>query len=150
MQDELPNMCFRVEEGFGLGPITIEYRAIRLPDGSRIRYPGLEEKDGEYTYAGRGTSRLKVYGGLLAENVVQGIARCIVFDQALRIQSIVRPLGGRIVMTVHDEVVAMAPGEHDKAVLAAALEEMHTLPSWCEGLPLAATGGIGQNYGEAK
>jgi DNA polymerase len=149
MQDALSRLCYG-GEGYGLGPITIEHRAIRLPDGSRIRYPGLEEKDGEYTYAGRGKSRLKAYGGLLAENVVQGIARCIVFDQALRVQSLVRPLGGRIVMTVHDEVVAMVPGEHAKAVLAAALLEMRTLPNWCEGLPLAATGGIGQNYGEAK
>jgi DNA polymerase len=149
MQDALSRLCYG-GEGYGLGPITIEHRAIRLPDGSRIRYPGLAEGDGEYTYAGRGRNRLKAYGGLLAENVVQGIARCIVFDQALRIQTMLRQWGGRVVMTVHDEVVCMVPGEYAKAAKPAALLEMRTLPSWCEGLPLAATGGIGQNYGEAK
>jgi DNA polymerase len=158
LQAAIPDMCHPDAEsrGIGFGPLVLGYHRARMPDGSYIRYPDLRETGRDdydrpiYTYMGRGKSRLKLYGGLLTENVVQGIARCVVFDQALRIQSRIRDWGGHVVMTVHDEVVSMVPGEHARAALAASLQEMRTLPSWCEGLPIAATGGIGQDYGSAK
>ncbi len=158
LQAAIPDMCqfWPEPREFGFGPLVLGNCRVRMPDGSYIRYPDLRETGRDeydrpvYTYMGRGKSRLKLYGGLLTENVVQGIARCVVFDQALRIQSRLREWGGHVVMTVHDEVVGMVPGEHARAALAASLQEMRTLPSWCEGLPIAATGGIGQNYGDAK
>jgi len=158
MQRALPWMAQKGGVLRGVGPLAMGRHHIRMPDGSRIRYPDLRE-DGEdhygrpiYTYAGRGKSRLKLYGGLLVENAVQGVARCIVFDQALRIQKRVRSLGGRIVMTVHDEVVACVPSGSARTALEGALTEMRALPEWCDDsdLPLAASGGIGKSYGEAK
>jgi hypothetical protein len=161
LQAVIPILCREDAEIHELSywPVTLGHHRVGMPDGSYIRYPDLRETGRDdydrpvYTYMGRGKSRLKLYGGLLTENVVQGIARCVVFDQALRIQHRLRNLCGTkspVTFTVHDEVVSMVPGEHARAALAASLQEMRTLPSWCEGLPIAATGGIGQNYGEAK
>ena len=54
---------------------------IRLPDGSSLRYPGLECRDGDWSYSGRKGARVHIYGGLLVENMVQALARVIVFGQ---------------------------------------------------------------------
>lgn len=156
--DKLLRIMAADGSGFDFGPdfcLRAEHHQIRLPDESRIRYPGLRqavEDDGKkrFTYLGRNKSRPHIYGGLMTENLVQGLARVLVFDQALRIQDKLRALEGRVLLTVHDEVVGMVPSGRAKEALTAALLEMRTLPDWCRTLPVAATGSYGQSYGECK
>lgn len=126
---------------------------LTQPDGTRLQYPGLSrhftDSGIEYQYVGRKGSE-RIHGCSLTENVVQWMSRAVVFDQALSIQDVVRELGGKVVLTVHDEVVAAVPEQHAQAAFDAATAIMRTPPAWCADLPLDASGGISQSYGDAK
>jgi len=114
---------------------------IALPSGRSLCYPSPQvDEAGKLSYMGvnqysRKWSRLKTYGGKLAENVTQAVARDVL---AANMPAIERE-GYRIVLTVHDEIIAEAPGtpEFNAGHLAGL---MATNPSWACGLPLAAAG----------
>lgn len=142
-----------------------EKEAIWLPNGMRLKYPNLRRnRDGDWVYDRKGVA-IKIYGGLLCENIVQALARIIVAaDQLLKISE-----RYPVVMTTHDEVVACVPRgrtdpesfalekpEHHKALgrlrgpAAECMRLMHrimtTPPAWCADIPLAAEGGWAGNY----
>ena len=122
------------------GPLEVVKEAIILPSGLALQYPDLkitqdDEKRSGYTYTNRSV-RARIYGGLLSENVVQALARCIVADQMLAIAK-----KYRVVSMTHDEIIAVAPlAEADDAVKFM-LEEMTKPPAWAPDLPLGAEGG---------
>jgi DNA polymerase len=80
------------------------------------------------------------YGGHLTENVVQAMARDLMAGAMLRMEQ----AGYAPVLTVHDEVVVEAPTEN--ADLSHFMDLMRVIPSWAEGLPVAAEGWQGQRY----
>lgn len=79
--------------------------------------------------------RTKTYGGMLAENVTQAIARDIMANAMLNLED----KGYKIVLTVHDEVLAEVP------INFGSVEEFESimckLPEWAQGIPIAASGG---------
>ena len=82
------------------------------------------------------------YGGKLAENIVQAIARdCLAFSM-LRLSE----EGHELVMHVHDEAIDETP----KAEAAERLDNMLRIMSeeipWAPGLPLKAEGFISDYY----
>jgi hypothetical protein len=123
--------------------LTADVGKIVLPDGSYIRYPDLIKDGDGYSYAGRKGIRMHIYGGLLTENIVQALARIIVFKQII-------DSGAKVVLTTHDEGVFCVPTNTAPTVLAAVLQQFSTPPFWCPTLPLAAEGGYGESYGLAK
>lgn len=132
-----------------VGPLEIMHQAIRKPSGLVLHYPELERSGDGWSYTGYKEGRLqrlKLYGGLLTENVVQSLARDVVAEQALW----VRADGTRIVTTTHDEIVGLRRAEEADAALARMMEIMRTPPSWAGGLPLNATGAVARSYGDAK
>jgi len=114
---------------------------IRLPSGRFLCYPSPQVDDaGKLSYMGinqysRKWSRLKTYGGKLAENVTQAVAR----DVLATSMSAIEAAGFEIVLTVHDEIITEAPDapDYDSDRLA---QLMCDLPTWADGLPLAAAG----------
>jgi DNA polymerase I-like protein with 3'-5' exonuclease and polymerase domains len=93
----------------------------------------------------------------MVENVVQALARIVVFEQMARVDKTLReyddPANGKrfkVVLTVHDEVVLVVPEEHGQWALEMVLAEMSKPPSWCSSLPVACEGDIGRSYGDAK
>lgn len=110
---------------------------LRLPSGRRLAYARPEiEMDDRFgkeclTYEA-GDQREKTYGGKLVENIIQAIARDCLAEAMLRLDE----AGYRIVMHVHDEIVAdQSHGSVDE------MSEIMSEPlSWAPGLPLAAEG----------
>lgn len=120
---------------------------IFLPNGVKLKYPKLRceknEESGwdEWTYERKG-ERVKIYGGLLTENIVQALARIIVAEQMLDISH----LGWRVVTMTHDEVVCIAKNARAKKCFADMTRIMKTPPAWCADIPLNCEGGHANNY----
>jgi DNA polymerase len=132
-----------------IGPLEIMHQAIRKPSGLVLHYPELRRSTDGWSYLGYKEGRLqrlKLYGGLLTENVVQSLARDVVAEQALWC----RVDGTRIVTTTHDEIVGLRRTGEADAALARMIQRMRTPPEWAKGLPLNATGAAARSYGEAK
>lgn len=131
------------------GPLTYGKGYIQLPSGLFLQYYGLHGEAevrhddlvvNEATYLTR-QGRSKIYGGLLTENVVQALARCIIADQMLEISK-----KYRICTMTHDEIVVVCPKKDAKKCLADMLKVMSTAPEWADGLPLAAEGDYDDCY----
>jgi DNA polymerase len=118
---------------------------IVLPSGLTIGYRGLaaeqSDKGYEYTYQTRnGPSR--IYGGKVVENVVQGLARCVVAEQLLKIAK-----RYRVVLTVHDSIVSCVPEDEVDEAREYIEQCMRTPPKWAPGLPVNCESEVGKSYG---
>ena len=132
---------------WGNGCITIGAEGILMPNGLYQRYPNLRkvrDKDGkdQYIYDSR-KGAVKLYGGKLAENICQGLARCIIGEQLIKISR-----KYRVVLTVHDAVACVAPKEEAQEAMAYVMECMRYVPTWAQGIPLNCEAGIGESYGD--
>ena len=120
--------------------------AIQLPSGLHMYYNDLKAEETEtglqFTYKTR-MGRTKIYGGKIIENVCQGIARCIMSEQMVRISK-----RYRVLLTVHDSVICcVKDSEVDEA--AAYVEEcMRWTPEWAKSIPVRGDVEVGKNYGE--
>jgi DNA polymerase len=120
---------------------------IILPSGLAIHYHKLSASINAMT--GRAYSAMyetrkgpvKLYGGLITENAVQALARCVVAEQMLKIAE-----RYRIAMMTHDEVVFIAPQHEAEQALEWGLQIMKTPPDWAPDLPVNAEGGFDVNY----
>lgn len=129
------------------GPISYGKGYIRLPNGLFLHYPGLRGqiddrgklRDVEYW---NGKMHTRIYSGLICENVVQALARCIVAEQML----VVHDAGYPIATMSHDEMVAIAPAKQGQRCLDFMIKTMSVPPVWMPDLPLAAEGGFAENY----
>lgn len=104
---------------------------ITLPSGRRLHYPGATiSRERELVYAGH----VKLWGGKIAENITQAIARDYVCEAMLQAEE----KGYPVLLNVHDEIVLhveCAKVEEAKAFLLSALR---TPPSWMDKLPCDA------------
>lgn len=100
--------------------------------GLKLTYETI--KDGQW-------KRVATYGGKLTENVVQAIARDILVEGMLRAEA----AGFRIILTVHDEIVAEV--DENSPLDHKVLEQcMTVVPSWFAGCPLRAEGWTDNRY----
>lgn len=133
-----------------------EWLACLLPSGRKIWYfkPVVERivppwgggKRDSLTYMGRDNkrggawARVRTYGGMLCENVVQAIARDLMSEAMFRVEI----AGYEIVLTVHDEIIT----EDDKDF--GDQEEYERImaenPPWSRGCPIAVEGGVITRY----
>jgi len=132
---------------WGNGCISIGAEGILMPNGLYQRYPNLrkvQDKDGktQYIYDSR-KGPVKLYGGKLTENICQGLARCIIGEQLIKISR-----KYRVVLTVHDAVACVVPKEEAQEAMEYVMECMRFVPSWAEGIPLNCEAGIGKSYGD--
>lgn len=124
------------------------YLFVRLPSGRLLSYYGAAVERGKITYMGmeqatRRWRRTSTYGGSLTENIVQAIARDCFCDAMLRMEE---GYGVRILMHIHDEVVAEAPADRATATLRHMYDVMAAPPAWAPGLPLKGDGYISEFY----
>ena len=143
-----------------VGPVTIarecdpknnlDFLTILLPSGRKLYYVNphmgtnrfgkpsicywgqLQSKKGSRG----GWSVLETYGGKLAENITQAVARDCLFYAMEQLTA----AGYRIVFDVHDEVVLEVPAA--MANLDRVIDIMSKPAPWAAGLPLAAAGWV--------
>lgn len=123
-------------------------RALVLPSGRAIWYRdcrATREPDPwnpkktrlRLSFKGPGPFRTDTYGGSLAENATQAVARDLLGEALIRLEE----AGHRVVLHVHDEAGVI--GKHDPEEIS---RIMCQLPSWAEGLPVDGEGFTTDRY----
>jgi DNA polymerase len=136
-------------ENLGLARDHDDEFSIELPSGRSLNYGKLQavSQKGRTQFIAMMTKHakkvpVKLYGGLLAENASQALARDIFCDMLCRIHD----AGLKIIFHVHDEVVLEVPEESANVDLQRVIEIMSTPPDWIPDIPLAAEGSILTKY----
>ena len=132
------------------GPVSFEYRdgwlLCNLPSGRQIawpqaeptvnrfgstsiRYKGVDQATNKWTW-------LETYGGKLAENVTQAVAR----DCLGEVLTSLDTYGHRVVFHVHDEVIVETEKAHGAKDLETVKDVFAKPPGWAPGLPLRGAG----------
>ena len=86
--------------------------------------------------------RLKTYGGSLAENITQAVARDLLAEAMLRL----RALGVDIVLHVHDEIVVEMQDNPAIDLVKTVENVMTEIPTWAKDLPMKAEGWASRRY----
>ena len=129
-----------------IGPVYTEREAIVLPNGMKLRYPGLMcDVNGDYFYNSP-NGQTKIYGGKLTENVVQALARIVLSIAELRLAK----RGLYSVMQVHDELIYVVRAEHVHKYIKAVELALNAKVSWMPNLPVASEVAYGLTYYDAK
>jgi DNA polymerase len=145
---------------------------MELPSGRRISYPGINRtmrwKERFYitkpedidpadlmvksldTYfmdnSGGRWHRVFLYGGIICENAIQGIARDLLAAAMVRIEA----AGFPIVAHVHDECVIEVPKKNAAKIMKEFVRLMCILPDWAVTphcpLPVVANGWMAERY----
>lgn len=137
------------------GRITVERdgsdRLVRLPSGRALEYHNCKLTRKETRFGERKVitfsdprnvrSRQDTYGGRLAENVTQAVARDVLANALVNLGK----EGFNTVAHVHDEVIVEAPEDQLNPVI----ETITRLPEWAEGLPVSAEGYATERYRKA-
>lgn len=149
-----------------IGPLNYSPNGIELPNGMILRYNALRSTADGFQYISdalvfrkfiaqkvmgktpdemEGITWTSIYGGKVAENIIQALARIIIADQMVDI-------GQRhhVSFQVHDENVVVVPTAMVDAAQQDIERVMSTAPSWAPGLPIACESAVGNNYGECK
>jgi hypothetical protein len=103
----------------------------------KIHYVAMMPKNGKRV-------PVKLWGGLVAENASQALARDIFGDMLRRINNIGN--GVDLVMHVHDEVVIEVDADKAEQALEEVIKIMSTPPDWIPDIPLSAEGKILTKY----
>jgi DNA polymerase bacteriophage-type len=116
-------------------------RYLRLPSGRVIGYHDVgATRQGDrvrlYFRSSQGY-RTDTYGGRLAENATQAVARDILAEALVRLEE----KGFRVVAHVHDEI--LVEGQHDVEEISSIMTES---PSWAYGLPIDGEGFTCRRY----
>ena len=136
-------MLDRTNQSYSYGPLSVTSNALKLPNGMYLQYPHLRYNNGEFLYDSGRNGITRTHGPRLVENIVQALARIVITDQMLAIQKIP---GISVVLTVHDEIIALGSDKNADETLATIMAIMKQPPTWCTELPLDAEGAYSKIY----
>ena len=133
-----------VKRHYGDGMLTLD-----LPSGRSLTYPKLHKTlaQGRVHYGcsinRNGQKRkMKLWGGILAENLSQALARDIFSFMMLEIDK----AGIDIIFHVHDEVICECDDHKSEETLRKITKIMSTPPEWIPDIPLDSEGEILTQY----
>lgn len=130
---------------FALGKncLMVDKTGIKLPNGLYIRYPGIRKDESDQTVYDSRRGPVKLWGGMVVENVVQALARIVISEQMTALAE-----GGYVpVMTVHDAAVCLVPDNKLKEGVQFIVDTMSTPPIWAKDLPVACEAKFNKSYG---
>lgn len=152
----LMQMVYEKSVTLGSMELVADNKGFHLPNGMIIEYPGLRRDTAArgFLYDSKYGVK-KIYGAAAVENIVQALARIVVFTQMCRMDKLLRERDTpkaryKTVLSVHDETVIVVPEAESKWALDALMNIMYTAPPWAKGLPVACEGSIADRYGDAK
>jgi DNA polymerase len=138
------------------GPVAFKccgnFLFLKLPSGRKLAYPFarpklLDPQHGAVVFADSSDGQFRecrngdgAYSGMWVENIVSGIARDLLAEAMLRIET----AGYPIVLHVHDEIVCEVPAGFGSTEEFTRL--MTQRPSWALDLPIAASAWTGSRY----
>lgn len=100
-------------------------------------------REGQPGLAYHGTRGVEhIYGGKIAENVIQAMCRDLLADAMVRAERAGLP----VVLHVHDELVCEAPERAAREASELLHAIMTDLPEWAQGFPIGAAGHVGRRY----
>ena len=126
----------------------------KLPSGRVITYPYPEIKEVTTPWGAQKEAltymaivnnqwvRTSTYGGSLAENVTQAVARDILAEALKRLEKKNYP----VVFHVHDSITCEVLKDDKSKNLEEFKEIMCSLPAWAKGLPITAEGYRGKRF----
>ena len=137
--------------GAFLGELSIHYGKdrLRLPSGRHLVYPNLRRGDSGHEFdklVRRSMVAKKTYGGSMAENVVQAMARDLIIEADCRVRRKWARHGVRLALRIHDELVYHSPAAIADDVYASVVEEMNRVPGWFPDIVLAAKGAVSDRW----
>jgi DNA polymerase len=142
LEDLVKQTMHKDNFGYQYGPLTVEYHALRMPNGMALKYEDLRVTMEGLAYQSRGKATY-TYGGRITENVIQALSRIIITDSMLRLS---RRDRGRVALQVHDEIIIIATNTEPHATMETIIKDMCIAPSWCLDIPLDAEGGFDTSY----
>jgi len=104
-------------------------------DPTNTQYTAKVPRHGKYV-------AVRLWGGLVAENASQALARDIFSDMLLRVNA----AGHKIIMHVHDELVVEAPADKAEETLSDVINIMSQPPTWIPDIAVEAEGSIQDRY----
>jgi DNA polymerase len=159
---EIPSLWYHMQrmlqvvldKGFmDFGFWGIDEKGILLPSGMHVQYhqlrklpanPSEGRKWDEFEYFGWKEKRkqwVKVYGGLVAENLIQALDRQIVAEQMLVINE-----RYKVVHNEHDGIICLIPDAEAEEGIQWVQEVMSTPPNWAIDFPVAAESHLSDRY----
>jgi len=139
--------------------LRLERNKIILPSGLEIRYNNLRytwtkrfkrwKKEwvyDRYKTKAKEMDKTKIYGGMVTENLCQGIAGDVCKEAIKRLIEYGYPPVGQ----VHDELLVVCNNEEVEKVKGLVRTAMTRAMPWWEELPLEVEIGTGQNWLECK
>ena len=104
-------------------------------DPTNTQYTAKVPRHGKY-------AAVRLWGGLVAENASQALARDIFSDMLLRVDA----AGHKIIMHVHDELVVESDADKAQETLEEVIKIMSEPPKWIGDIPVDAEGSIQDRY----
>ena len=117
---------------------TLDYGRLKpVKQNDKIQYVAMMPKNGKRV-------PVKLWGGLVAENASQALARDIFSHMLCKINDIGN--GVELIMHVHDEVVVEVDADKAEQALDQIIQIMSTPPDWILDIPVSAEGQILTKY----
>lgn len=134
--------------------LSYDSTGITLPSGFQIQYPALRQTPSGFEYIndarqlrkyynGDDVAWTRLYGGKVAENIVQALAAIVIREQMAEAGT-----HFKVAFQVHDEIIICVPETEAQEAQTKLEAIMSTAPRWAPDLPVACESGVATNYGD--
>lgn len=116
-------------------PSVVEATTSWGEEKLQLQYMGYDNKSGAKVW-----KKIRTYGGMITENIVQAIARDLMAHSMMHVEK----HGYPVILTVHDEVVSEPKKGHTN--ISEFEELMAHKPAWAREYPVKAEAWVGGRY----